>query len=356
MPREPAATLTGPHARAPRWVVAGCGLIATLVLSEAIARLEGPVVCASDTAVLLAADPEVGWTFAPGLTVEVQGCSPDRGEKAWPMTVSINREGLADQEWPVAKRPGEVRIVVLGNERADGVGLDRADRLSVRFSHLADRVRGARVAGINAAIPGYTPREALRWLVRRGVRYSPDVVVLLLDPVRDLAASIDPPRIEPVPATDPPASGLLSWAVPARRVDGAPATPPAGAVRIGEPRALASPDERQRARERTVATIAEIAAAARDAGATLAVAVAPPCPAVPYETDLCDAIAAVAPCVDLAPAFEEVRRSRGDDAELCVAGTGRWGRDAHFVASHRIWSLLEDRSLWPTSVRRGYRL
>src|SRR4029453_9459840 len=100
--------------------------------------------------------------------------------------------------------------------------------------------------------------------------------------VRDLAASIDPPRIEPVPATDPPASGLLSWTVPPPRVDGAPARPPAGPVRISEPRAPASPDERQRARERTVATIAEIAAAARDGGATIAGAVPPPCPAGPY--------------------------------------------------------------------------
>jgi hypothetical protein len=356
MPGESAVTLTGPHARAPLWVVAACGLIASLLLIELLAWLEGPVVCADDTGVLLAADPEVGWTFTPGLTVEVEACDLGPGEKAWPMTVSINRQGLADQPWPYGKRPGEVRIVVLGNERADGVGLDRADRLSVRFAQLADRVRGARVAGINATIPGYTPREALRWLTRRGLRYSPDVVVLLLDPIRDLAASIDPPLIEPFPATDPPASGLLSWVASTPRKPDGSAAGSSGSVRIGEPRTPASAAEWQRARERALETIAELAAASRAAGATFAVAVAPPCPLVPYPDGLCDAISAVAPCADLAAAFAEVRSARGDDAELCVAGSGRWGRDAHFVASHRIWSLLEESSLWPASVRRGYRL
>jgi hypothetical protein len=271
------------------------------------------------------------------------------------MTVTTNRDGLADQEWPYAKRPGEVRVLLLGNERADGVGLARADRLSVRLSHLADQVRGPRVSGINAAIPGYTPAEALRWLTHRGRRYSPDVVVLLLDPIRDLAASIDPPRVERMPATEPPASGLLSWAAPAP-FDNASTERTGGSVRISEPRAPHSQEEWQRARERTVQAIAELAAASRAAGAGFAVVVAPPCPPVAYPPDLCEAISAVAPCADLAPAFQEVRAARGDLAELCAAGSGRWGRDAHFVASHRIWSLLDQSSLWPSSVRRGYRL
>jgi hypothetical protein len=354
MPREPAAILTGPRARAPRRVAAACGLLAALLLTELIARLEGPPVCADDTGVLLVADPEVGWTFTPGLTVQVGACGAGRDAAAWPMTVTINRHGLADQEWSYAKRPGEVRVLVLGNERADGVGLDRADRLSVRLAHLADQRRGARVSGINAAIPGYTPAEALRWLVRRGTRYAPDVVVLLLDPIRDVAASLHPPRVEPVPATAPPASGLLSWARAPNA--GAPAAFAGGSVGIGEPATPASDEEWRRARERTVAAVADLAAASRAAGAGFAVVIAPPCPPVPYEPDLCDAIAEVAPCTDLGPAFAEVRAGRGDLAELCTAGSPRWGRDGHFVASHRIWSLLDEKKLWPPSVRRGHRL
>jgi hypothetical protein len=355
MPREPAAALTGPHARGPRWVVAACGVLAALALVELLARLEGPAVCAGDTGVLLVADPEVGWTFAPGLTVQVDPCAGGRDERTWPMTVTTNRDGLADQEWPYAKRPGEVRVLLLGNERADGVGLDRADRLSVRLSHLADQVRGARVSGINAAIPGYTPAEALRWLTTRGHRYSPDVVVLVLDPVRDVAASLDPPRVDAIPATAPPASGLLSWAAATPVGDG-PTTSGVGSVRIGEPRLPGSPDDRARARERTVQTIADLAAASRAAGARFAVIVAPPCPPAPYDTGLCEAISAVAPCADLGPAFAEVRGARGELAELCAAGSGRWGRDAHFIASHQLWSLLDQHSLWPASVRRGHRL
>lgn len=351
---KPVATLTGPRERAPRWWVAAGGLLVALVILEILFRLEGTRVCLDPaSAELLSPDPEVGWTFTPGATLRAGACRQGAVGDAWTATVTVNQQGLADQEWPYEKRPGEVRVLVLGDERVDGVGLDRADRLSVRLSHLADRVRGARVSGINAAIPGYGLAEKLRWLQRRGLRYSPDVVLLVIDPLRDLAGTEAPPPT--FPPTLPPASGLVAWSEVGRWLGGRERR----ATETSAQRSAAAPDgatTTDASRAKLLAGIAELAKASRDAGAGFAVLVAPPCPPTPYDSALCDAISQVAPCTDPRSSFEEVQRARGDSVELCVEGTGRWARDAHFLASHQVWSLFDHEALWPPTVRRNHRL
>jgi len=167
---EPATSdgIVGPRLRSPRWTITACALLLALVLVDVIARIEGPRVCASSEGFLLTADGEVGWTFTPGLTFTFDPCAPAGTPRQWTAPVSINAQGLHDQAWPYEKRPGEVRLLLLGDEVADGIGIARADRLSVRLAHLTDRRRGARVAAINATIPGYGPAESLRFLERRG--------------------------------------------------------------------------------------------------------------------------------------------------------------------------------------------
>lgn len=353
MSREPASILTGPRSTTPRWIVAATGLLATLAMLEGIARIEGPVVCIEDASTLLSADPEVGWTFTPDLSVQVESCSAAPGERGWRSSVSINHHGLADQEWPYAKRPGEVRVLLLGDERADGIGLARADRLSVRLSHLADQVRGARVSGINAALPGYGPAESLRWLERRGLAYAPDIVVLLLDPAADPTPRTSPLVPTSAPAVLPPSFGPLGRSAALRWLRGAGHRPEAVVASAPSPEAV-SP--RPASRERLVALVADLAARSRAAGARFAVVVAPSCPPAARDESLCPALASVAPCTDLQGAFADLRATRGDLADLCLPGTGRWGRDAHFLASHQLWSLLDRDALWPPTVRRGHRL
>lgn len=154
----PSAGIVGPRRAAPRWIVAACGMLLALLLAEAIARIEGPPVCVGRDGVLLSPDDEVGWTFTPGLTVTVDPCAPPGTRRAWTAPVAINEQGLHDQPWPYAKPAGEVRVLLLGNEVADGVGIARADRLSVRLAHLTDRTRGAR-RGDQRPDPGLRPRR-----------------------------------------------------------------------------------------------------------------------------------------------------------------------------------------------------
>jgi len=356
---EPAMSegIVGPRLRSPRWIVAACGLVLALVLLEVVTGIEGPPVCTGTEGFLLTADQEVGWTFTPGLTFTLDPCAPLGTPRKWSAPVSINAEGLHDQAWPYEKRPGEVRVLLLGDEVADGIGIARGDRLSVRIAHLSDRSRGARVAAINATIPGYGPAEALRFLERRGLRYAPDVVVLLIDRERDLAATLDPPEAVELAADIPPASGLLALSAAARWLARRPATLPASAVRIAEPRRLAGDQDAVRARARLLELVGDMAQASRAAGATFAVAIAPRCPlGSTSNADLCTDLESVAPCVDLAPVFAEHEHNTAGSNELCIPDQPRWGRDGHFLASHKIWDTLAARELWPASVVRGHRL
>ena len=173
-------------------------------------------------------------------------CAPLGTPQQWTAPVSINAEGLHDQRWPYAKPPGEVRVLVLGDEAADGIGIARADRLSVRLAHLSDRRRGARVAAINATIPGYDAAESLRFLERRGAAL----------PARRRRAAARPRarsrrRARPArgagarrrrPAGERPARAVGRGAL-ARAAS--PPTTPARAVRIAEPESAA---RRRRAR------------------------------------------------------------------------------------------------------------
>ncbi|HEY8515165.1 MAG TPA: hypothetical protein VIS07_06615 [Candidatus Binatia bacterium] len=351
--------IVGPQARAPRLVVAGFGLVLALLSAEVVARIEGPPVCADEQALLLAADPEVGWTFTPGLTVTLHPCGSLAAPRRWSAPLAINSQGLHDQEWPLAKGPGEVRVLLLGGEVADGVGLTRTDRLSVRLAHLSDSRRGAKVAAINATIPGYGAAESLRFLERRGLAWSPDVVVLLIDPEHDLAAALDPPEPRLAPGDVPPASGLIDLSGLARWAARRPAVRAGTAVEIEPPTPLASPEQRAAALARLRDTVARIAEVSREAGAKLAIAITPRCPSLapPAEgASLCDALSEVAPCVDLTRGFAELERSSRGEAELCIPGDARWGRDGHFLASHEIWNLLAEKGLWPPTVVRAHRL
>jgi hypothetical protein len=340
-------------------VVAALGVLLALAFGEVVARIEGPRLCSERRGVLLAADPEVGWTFAPGLTVTLDPCIPLTARGRWSAPVAINEHGLHDQPWTYDKRPGEVRLLLLGDEVADGVGLARADRLSVRLAHLSDSRRGAKVSVVNATIPGYGPAEALRFLERRGVRYAPDVVVLLVDGERDLAATLDPPEPALEPGDVPPASGLVDLSGIARWLAGTPAVRSAPAVKVQEPEPLASDGSREEARARLREIVARMATVSGDAGARLALAIAPRCPtfaAPPGGSSLCEDLGDVAPCVDLTSSFVELERGAPGDNELCIPGEPRWGRDGHFLASHKIWNLLAEKGLWPATVVRAHRL
>lgn len=342
-----AAEIHGPSLRGPRWALGALGLLLAAGLALLGLRIEGRPVCAEEATGLLAADPAVGWTFRRGLTLTLDPCDG----RAWSTSVSINSEGLHDQEWSHEKRPGEARVLLLGGALADGIGVARSDRLSVRLAHMADQRRGARVSVVNGQIPGFGLKRQERWFEKRGLEFDPDVVILVLDPVRTPFENATLGLVESLP----PASGLLSLAGIRSATQAAHEEEPVGVRLVPRPLPAAA-TEQEAAHRELLSGIRSLAARARTAGAGFAVLVAPPCPEQTYPANLCEEIEAIAPCADVGPSFASIRKESTKPAELCVDSLGRWGRDGHFLASHTLWSLVARASLWPDGVVRGYRL
>jgi hypothetical protein len=87
--------------------------------------------------------------------------------------VNFNSDGIrGTRELPLAKAPGERRIVVVGDSFA--FGLDVADEET--FSQRLEQRLG--VPALNMGVRGYGTDQAYLMLSLRGFRYSPDVAIL----------------------------------------------------------------------------------------------------------------------------------------------------------------------------------
>ncbi|HKQ60160.1 MAG TPA: GDSL-type esterase/lipase family protein [Candidatus Polarisedimenticolaceae bacterium] len=91
------------------------------------------------------------------------------------VAVSINDQGLRDRDYPYERVPGKRRILVLGDSFAWGFGVEQP----ACFTELVERSL-ADVEVINAAVSGYSTDQELLWLVNEGLKYRPDVVLLLV--------------------------------------------------------------------------------------------------------------------------------------------------------------------------------
>jgi lysophospholipase L1-like esterase len=167
-------------------LLAGASVLAALAVAELAARLvprRAPLLLqpfidivenrhGTDFDLVFESDPELFWRLKSGLTL------PDDARPFFGLI--SNAQGLReDHEVPLAKPPGEVRILFLGDSVTFGY-LVRHEETFVRGveRELRTRVAGARVACINAGVPGYSLFQGLRFLETRGFALAPDLVVL----------------------------------------------------------------------------------------------------------------------------------------------------------------------------------
>ena len=96
------------------------------------------------------------------------------------VSVANNSLGLRDEEFAVEKRPGELRILALGDSMTYGMGV----RLDLTWPQLLEAELRARldrpVEVINAgfAAGGHTAAVYHAWVHDNGIHFEPDVVVL----------------------------------------------------------------------------------------------------------------------------------------------------------------------------------
>ena len=93
--------------------------------------------------------------------------------------VKINSQGLrSDVEYEWAKPQDEIRILGIGDSFTFGWGVSLEESFLQRLEHRLHQMTGSDIETINAGVPGWNLNHYYVYLKERGIRYSPDVIVL----------------------------------------------------------------------------------------------------------------------------------------------------------------------------------
>src|SRR5207344_2701442 len=76
-----------------------------------------------------------------------------------------------------AKRPGELRILALGDSFTYGYGVQDAETYPAVLEALL-RERGHDVSVLNAGVPGYSTDQSYAYFLGAGLDLEPDVVIV----------------------------------------------------------------------------------------------------------------------------------------------------------------------------------
>ncbi|MFH1863275.1 MAG: SGNH/GDSL hydrolase family protein [bacterium] len=92
--------------------------------------------------------------------------------------VQLNSDGLRDVEFAIPKPEGRYRILFLGDSFTWGIGLDLSETLPKQcLRELQKEFDNVEV--VNASTPAYNTVDELLLLEQKGLKYQPDLVVLV---------------------------------------------------------------------------------------------------------------------------------------------------------------------------------
>jgi lysophospholipase L1-like esterase len=90
-----------------------------------------------------------------------------------------NADGLRDRDFAIPKPPGTYRILVLGDSFTWGVGLDVEDTIPKQLEAALKGTTAGTVEVINASVPGMNTVNELAMLKENGLKYEPDMILLV---------------------------------------------------------------------------------------------------------------------------------------------------------------------------------
>ncbi|MBN2208167.1 MAG: SGNH/GDSL hydrolase family protein [Candidatus Coatesbacteria bacterium] len=118
-------------------------------------------------------DDVLGWRKVPGK--EGWLVKPE-----YKINEKINSKGLRGPECPYEKPQGEFRILVLGDSFTEGYSVQLASLFTqVLAEKLNNEGGGGRFRVINAGTSGYSTDQELLFFRQEGVKYGPDLVLLM---------------------------------------------------------------------------------------------------------------------------------------------------------------------------------
>ena len=98
-------------------------------------------------------------------------------ELEWEVPYQTNAEGFRDTDHPVAKRPGDFRILVLSDSFGEGYGV----RKEAMWQFQLERMFGPQTEVINFGVRGYDILQEYRQFSLVGMKYHPDLVIQVLN-------------------------------------------------------------------------------------------------------------------------------------------------------------------------------
>jgi GDSL-like lipase/acylhydrolase family protein len=176
---------------AARLLLLGASAILGLLAAELAVRFVRPQPVMIVSRGLYEPDPPRRYRLRPGF----RGTVTNRVE--FDTRVSINRKGLRGPEIGL-KAPGTLRILVLGDSFAFGVGAQEEETYPAQLQRIL-RSRGIRAEVLNAGAPGFGVPDAVAWFQRWGWTLEPDVVLMTVFVANDLQdAAPGGPKVEVV--------------------------------------------------------------------------------------------------------------------------------------------------------------
>jgi len=94
-------------------------------------------------------------------------------------SVKMNTDGFRDRDFIIPKPANTYRILVLGDSFAWGVGLTLEETLSKQLEKRLIDAANKNIEVINASIPGMNTVEELLLLKEKGLKYDPDMILLI---------------------------------------------------------------------------------------------------------------------------------------------------------------------------------
>ena len=192
-------------------------LVASCLLGEGLVRaVSDPPWQQPISPVFTEHDPLLGWKKIPRMT-------GTRVTSEYTTSETTNSRGIRGPEYSYDKRPGDYRILVLGDSFAEGYSVEFDDLVSeVLKRRLNERHRGRDHEVVNLGTRGYSTDQEMLAFETKGARYAPDLTVLLFhdnDVLDNTAGAFKPvfrldgdgglvltnvPVPVPTPRTDPP--------------------------------------------------------------------------------------------------------------------------------------------------------
>lgn len=190
-----------PPSRRSRLIALLVSTAVSLLVAEAALRIAG-----FSNPNFYGPDPERGWGLRPG--------AHGRWTKEGDAEVRINGDGLRDDEHPIAKPAGELRIAVLGDSCVEALQVPVEKTFGALLETELARcpaVAGRKVETLNFGVSGYGTAQELLTLRHRVWKYDPDLVLLAFYSGNDVRNNWRPLELDPArPYLMPRPDGALA--------------------------------------------------------------------------------------------------------------------------------------------------